>query len=116
MARKSFHHSITPTLHYSTVRSLQIFGQHELGSSRFQYVIDLVERGANQMQPKTAGLNLVVTSTAHLVGGSLLSVIAYSHSDASAQTFHRQSDGLVVPQFVGMTDNVRAGLIDAEHH
>src|SRR5438552_10393168 len=67
---------------------IQFFREHELGSPRFQNVIDFIKCVANQMQAETARFNLAMGALAHFGGGHLLAVIAQSHPDAGAKRFH----------------------------
>src|SRR5437764_1878069 len=62
---------------------LQILRHHKFGPARFQNVIDLVERGLDQMQAEAARANQIVRPARHCVRFGLLAVIAQSHSDAA---------------------------------
>src|SRR6266446_5392871 len=105
------HKRISP-LHWS----FQIFREHELGSARFQNIIDPIKSVFHQIQAEPARFDHIMGTASHLVRRDLLTVIAQTHSNTFAQAFHRQGDELIVAQLISMANDVGAGFIDSEDH
>jgi len=68
------------------------------------------------METETTWSDGFVRAALHAMRGSLLTVVAEAHSNASTQTFHRQGNGSIIAQLIGVTDDVRARLVHPQHH
>ena len=98
------------------VYAFQVFGQDEFGPATLQDVIDLIERVTHQVKTEPARFDRIVGASFHFGHRRLFPVIAQPHAYATLQSLHGQHDELIVAQFVGVADNVRARLIDAQDH
>lgn len=68
------------------------------------------------MEAETARLDEIVRAAAHFLRRFLFAVVTQTHPHAAAQSLAAERDGLVVAQSIRVADDVRAGLVNAEHH
>ena len=85
-------------------------------AARFQNVIHLVEGVPDQVQPEPARFDQIMRPPLHRVRRGLLAVIAQPHPNAIAQSLERKRDQLIVPQMIGVPNNVGAGFVYPQHH
>src|SRR3982750_3589046 len=93
-----------------------MFRKHQFGAAAAQNVIHFIERAADEMNTEAAGPDDVVWSATQLLGADLFAIIAQTHSQTIAGVLETKPDQLIVFQFVGIADDIRAGLIHTEHH
>src|ERR1700686_1556793 len=94
----------------------QLLRHDQLGPARPQDVIDLVEGVPDQMHSQSTRLDQIVCAALHPVAFRLFAVIAQPHPNATVQALERKRNQLIVPQMIGVANNVRARLVYSQHH
>src|SRR3954462_14313505 len=92
------------------------FHQDQFGPAFFQFVFHLVKSVPDQVPAKPTRLDGALRATAERVSRGLLAIITQPDTNAPAPNFHREENELIVLQGIGISNNIRAGLVDSQDH